>query len=335
MSKIITLANDMTAFYPELPGDGGAGGRIYAANDSNFEAAHLSEPLTEYIVGVEPEEGGIERVLDAAAPVIPVGRAFTYRRHDERESFQADHTDDADIREIGGDFPQVRQTGEQVDGRTDNKGLTMVIDVDQGGEDPAVQRRAILNLSNRLDRTELLRLEALLEANDVEDGKNWGPTATTADPDFDVVNNVDLSGDARGLDANVVLFGGGARTKRIAALRRNNSSGAFATGSMTPEQLADFYGVEEVVSSKIRFQSNSTTKAKAIADKVYVYYAGKNLMPNDPSNVKRFVSHMDGGLAKRVYVERRLKKVLVTVEHYSRIVVASTLGIRKIAVTFT
>ncbi len=331
--KKIELANDMTAFYPLLPESGGNNGGIYAANDANFDAEHLSEPLVDYIVGAEDDEG-LVALLDAAAPVVPVGRAFTYRQHDTKESFQSDHLSDLDIREIGGDFAQVRRTGSQVDGRTDNKGLTMVIDDDQGGNNPAVQQRAVLNLRNRLLRSELARLDVLLDANDTEDAKNWGAGNAAADPDYDVINNVDLSGDARGIDADVVLFGGGARTKRIAALRRSDSSGAFATGAMTPEQLAGLYGVDRVVSSKFRFQQTKSAKAKVIADKVYIYSAGRSMMVDDPSNVKRFVTLTTGGNFG-VYVERRLKKTLVTVEHYSRIVVTSTVGIRKIAVTFT
>lgn len=330
--SIITLANDMTAFYPALP-EGAPGNGIFAANDANFDASHLSEPLVEYIVGAEDDEG-LLALLDAAAPMVPVGRAFTYRQHDTKESFQSDHSSNLDIREIGGDFAQVKRTGTQVDGRTDNKGLTMVIDVDQGGENPAVQQRAVTNLRNRLLRSELARLDVLLDANDTEDAKNWGATNTAADPDYDVISNVDASGDARGVDADVVLFGGGARTKRIAALRRSASSGAFATGNLAPEQLAGLYGVDRVVTSKFRFQQTSSAKAKVIQDKVYIYSAGRGMMADDPSNVKRFVT-LTGAGAFGVYVERRLKKVLVTVEHYSRIVVTSTVGIRKIAVSFT
>lgn len=108
--KKIELANDMTAFYPLLPESGGNNGGIYAANDANFDAEHLSEPLVDYIVGAEDDEG-LVALLDAAAPVVPVGRAFTYRQHDTKESFQSDHLSDLDIREIGGDFAQIRRTG--------------------------------------------------------------------------------------------------------------------------------------------------------------------------------------------------------------------------------
>jgi len=330
----VALANDMTAFYPAL-GDPGSGksGMVYAANDANFDSAHLSEPLTEYIVGVQ-ETADLGATLEAIAPSVPVGRSFSYRKHDEREAFQSDGVSNDDIREIGGEFALIRRTGEQLDGRTDNKGLTMVIDNDQGGEDPAVQQRAVVNLTDRLLRSEIVRTEALLEANDTEAARNWGATNTTADPDYDVLEQVNLSGDARGLDANIVLFGGGAHVRRVAALRRTASAGGFATGALNPEQLADFYGVEEVVRTKIRFQASKTAKSKVVDNKVYCYYAGRNLMADDPSNIKRFVMPTPDG-ALRVYVQPALKRTLISVEHYSRIILTSPLGIRKIAVTFT
>lgn len=335
--KEISLANDQTAFFPAFKGPdsvGGIGhGHILAANDDNFDAEHLSEPLNEYIVGY-PDEDGLQALLDAAAPMIPCGRSFTYREHDSKEQFQADAGDDGDIREIGGDFKQVRRTGTQKDGRTDNKGLVMILDNDQGGENVQVQQRAVANLRQRLLRSELIRLEALLEANDTQDAKNWGPSATTADPDGDVITNIDLSGDTRGIDANLVLFGGGAFVKRQLAHRRSDKAGGFASAGLGLADLAGLYGVDSVLRSKFRFQSNATTKEKVIADKVYIYYASRGLMNDDPSNIKRFVTMTPGGQF-RVYVWTRLKKTLVAVEHYSRILCSSTLGIRKIAVTNT
>lgn len=333
----LTLAhNDQRAFFPAFSG-GEVGsarhGVILAANDDNFDAAHLSEPLTDYIVGY-PDLDGLQALLDGAAPIIPSGRSFTYREHDSKEAFQADAANDGDIREIGGDFSQVKKTGTQKDGRTDNKGLIMILDNDQGGEDTQVQQRAVANLRQRLLRSELLRLEALLEANDTETSKNWGATATTADPDGDLLSQIDLSGDDRGLEANVVLYGGSAWVKRQLATRRSNAAGGFASASLTPESLAALVGVEKVLRSKFRYQSSATAKSKVVADKVYIYYAGQGLMNDDPSNIKRFVTMTPGGQF-RVYIEQKLKKTVVAVEHYSRIIATSTLGIRKIAVTFT
>lgn len=333
MKEIIPVSNDQSLLYPQFSGDGQGyrSGLVLTANDANFDAAHLSEPLNEYIVGVEdPEDLGA--ILESLAPAIPVGRAFTYRTHDEKESFQTDSANDGDIREIGGDFAQVRLTGTQVDGRTDNKGLTMVLDVDQGGEDPSVQQRAVVNLRNRLYRSELRRLITLLDNNDTaESSVNWGPTATTADPDKDVLDMLENSGDARGIAPNVVLFGG-TWVRRLTGLRSKNTAGATATVALSAQQLAEFYGVEKVVNLKTRYQSTSTAKAKVLTTDVYSYYAKPGAMPDDPSNIKRFVT---GGSGVKVYVERRLKKVLVTVEHYSRLVAASTLGIRKLPTTYT
>jgi hypothetical protein len=308
-------------------------GIVMAANDANFDAAHLSEPLTEYIVDF-PDEEGLDTLLDAAAPVVMVGRSFAYRSHDSKEAFQLALSDE-DIREIGGDFPTIRLTGTQVDGRTDNKGLIMALDNDQGGEDTAVQQGAVANLRNRLLRSELYRLEVLLEANDTNNNSNWGPAATSPDPDGDIVADIDSGGDARGINSNIVLFGGGAHVKRFRSLGPKDGRSASAERGFSLPQLADFYGVNQVLKSNFRYQSSASAKAKIVADKVYSYYARPGAMPSDPSNVKRFVTAVPGGGRFRVYIIPMLKKTLVCVEHYSRIALTSSLGIYKRTVTYT
>lgn len=324
--------NNQSRLFPEFNANA-RHGTIMAANDANFDAQHLSEPLNEYIVDF-PDELGLDTLLEAACPSVPVGRAFTYRKHDDKEAFQAALSDE-DIREIGGDFAKIRRTGEQVDGRTDNKGLIMVLDNDQGGEDPAVQQRAVSNIRARLLRSELYRLEVLLEANDTALSSNWGGSATDVDPDGDIVADIDLGGDARGINCNTVLYGGGAWVKRFRALGPKDARGASGERGFTPEQLADFLGVDRVLKSSFRYQSSSTAKSKVVADKVYSYYAAPGLMTDDPSNVKRFVTAPAGGGMFRVYLVPEVKKTLVIVEHYSRIAVTSTLGIRKRTVTYT
>ncbi len=326
--------NDQALLFGAQPENlGVANGFICAANDANFDSAHLSQPLTDYIVGAT-EQADLQSILNSLAPDIPVGRSFTYRTHDSKEDFQDDSGDNGDIREIGGDFKQVRRTGAQVDGRTDNKGLTMVLDNDQGGSLAQVQQRAVLNLTQRLLRSELRRVITLLDANDTaESSVNWGVTNTAADPDANILEMLETSGDARGLDSNVLLLGG-AWVRRVLALRRSDKAGAFATGAMTPEQLADYFNVERVVVMKARYQSSATAKAKILTNDVYAYFAQAGMMNDDPSNVKRFVTPTDAGGLK-VYVEQRLKKTLVSVEHYSRIVCASSLGIRKLPTTYT
>jgi hypothetical protein len=316
------------SFNPDAPT-----GSVMAANDANFDSVHLSEPLTEYLVDY-PDEEGLDVLLDQAFPSVPVGRSFSYKVHDEKEAFQL-ALNDEDIREIGGEFAQVRLTGTQADGRTDNKGLTMILDNDQGGEDPAVQQRAVANLRNRLLRTELFRGEALLEANDVATTPNWGVSNAAADPDGNLLSDIDAGGDARGIDSNTVLFGGSAWVTRFLSLGLGDNAARHQTRNLTPAQLAELIGAERVVKSKFRYQSSGTAKSKIVAGKVYSYYAKAGAMPDDPSNIKRFVTSTQGGGLTRVYIETRLKRTFVTVEHYSRIVLTSALGIRKIAPTYT
>ena len=333
MSKqIIQVSNDQSQLFADFAKHHGSAkhGEILAANDANFDATFLSEPLQEYLVGQEDAED-LASVLENLAPSVPVGRAFSYRVAETTQQFQSDSADDADIREINGEFKQVRNTGTQVDARTDNKGLTMVLDEDQGGDDPAVQQRAVVNLRNRLLRSEIRRVITVADANDTAASSvNWGASATTADPDKDILDLLEASGDARGLDSNVLIFGG-TFTRRLTALRSKAFAGAFATGSLNLQELAEYFNVERVVNLRTRFQSSATAKTKVLTNDVYAWYARRGAMKDDPSNIKRFVTGSD----LKVYVEKRLKRTFVTVEHYSRILCTSTLGIAKLPTTYT
>lgn len=330
----VLAANDQTPFYPAFRSGAGEHNSIFAANDANFDAEHLSEPLSEYIVGY-PDEEGLDTLLEEAAPVVEVGgRAFTYRKHESAEAFQA-ALNDEDVREIQGNFAQVRLTGTQANGRTQNKGLTMVLDNDQGGEDLRTQQRAVANLRARLLRAELLRLLAVLDANDVAaSSTNWGAGNASADPDMEVLAEVDTSGDSRGIDSNIALYGGGAWLKRKMSYSIRDKAGAFAFLRSSEAEVAATVGVDKVLRSNFRYQTGASTKSKIINNAVWIYYAKKGLMPDDPSNIKRFVTSTPSG-RWRVYITSELKRTLVTLEHYSLIECTSTLGIRQLPVTFS
>jgi len=324
--------NDQSNVYGKFTHDAGSG-IVLAANDANFDSAHLSEPLTEFVAENVDEEG-LDVILEGMAPSVPVGPAFTYLKADNKEAFQA-AINDEDKREIGGEFGKVKPKGSQENGRTVNKGLTMIIDNDQGGEDPAVQQRAVMNLRNRLLRTEIYRVEALLEANDTALTPNWGASNTAADPDGNILYDLELGGDARGIDSNVVVFMGSAWTTRFLSLGLGSNAARHQTRNLTPAQLADLLGVDKVLRAKIRYQSSATAKTKIGEGKVYSYYAKPGAMTNDPSNIKRFVTAVPGGGFFRIYIQPILKRTAVTVEHYSTIDLTSALGIRKTAPTYT
>jgi hypothetical protein len=333
----LTAANDQSLFYPRFEGNGSgeSHGSIFAANDANFDAQYLNEPLQEFIMGA-PEDEGIEVVLNQLMPVIPVGRAFSYRTHDTREQFQDDADSDQDIREIEGDFAKIRRTGAQVQGRVQNKGLTMVLDNDQGGEDTEVQRRAVLNLRVRLLRSELRRGLTAIDTNAaITNSENWGPSnAGKPDPDYSILKDVDAGGDARGLDGNLVVEGGTARIYRIGCLRSSVNPAISMTANLNARDRSDLYGVDNICTVRNRRQISATTKGKILGAVVYSLYSRPNAMPDDASNVKRFVSSTPQGIL-RVYLQPILKRTLVSVEHYSFTSCTSPLGITKRTVTFT
>ena len=326
------LLNDPTQLYSVFTPEAQSG-IILSANDANFDASHLSEPLTEFMSDT-PDEEGLDVILEAMAPSVPVGRAFTYLVADTTEQFQAMLADE-DRREIGGEFGIVRPKGTQANGRTANKGLTMILDNDQGGEDAAIQQRSVTNLRNRLLRTEIYRTEALLEANDTALTPNWGATNTSADPDGNIIADLELGGDARGIDSNIVVFCGGAWNRRFLSLGIGSNAARHQTRNLTPQQLAELLGVDKVIKAKIRYQSSATAKTKIGDLKVFSYYAKAGAMPNDPSNIKRFVTPVPGGGMFRIYITPLLKRTAITVEHYSTIDLTSSLGIRKTAPTFS
>lgn len=81
-----------------------------------------------------------------------------------------------------------------------------------------------------------------------------------------------------------------------------------------------------------RYQDVSS-KTAILGNEVYMFYARNGVMKDEPSNIKRFVTPVDGGSMFRVYVDERSKFSDITVEHYSNIVVTSTIGISKLVVS--
>lgn len=335
----IAMHNDAGIVIPGLPfadrnlANVGTG-RIYGlANDANFDAAHLSEPLTQFITGA-PDTEDLLASLEAMMPSVPVARKFSYKTHNEKSQFQVD-SDDSDIRKIGGEFKKVSSPEGNTDSSTENKGLAIVLDNDEGGEDATVQQYHVTSLRNRLLRTEIYRARTLIDANDVSSGTpNWGASNTTADPDGDLLGAVNDSLTNRGVMPTVVVLGSTAALRRKVALRRQATSGGFATAGLTDAELAAFLGVQRVVTLKTAYQSSSTAKSAVAGSEAYVYAATPGATTNDPSNFKRFVTATQGG-PFRVYIVPMLKQTLIAVEHFSRLVCTSTLGIASVKPTYT
>jgi hypothetical protein len=103
--------------------------------------------------------------------------------------------------------------------------------------------------------------------------------------------------------------------KRKRSYSGRDKAGAFAGLRSTNAELAGIIGVDEVLESRFRYQTGATTKSKIIDNAVWLYYAKQGLMADDPSNIKRFVTPTPSGKF-RVYIENKLKRTFVTLEHY-------------------
>lgn len=299
-------------------------GTITTANESRFNAAHYSEALTAFTVGWhDPED--LSALLDFIAPPVPVGRRFEFKRANNAEAFYSE-TDD--VRAIGSGFKRVEYSGETIQEKTLNKGLTIRIDHDEISTDDW-EERTVQILLQRLYRNELRRAMAALDAAAQSAGATWG---TSGKPDADVRAMLILASSDSGIRPNRLLFGEGAWDLRASSYESQENAGAIAGVSFTPAELARKLFVQDVRVISTQYQSSATSKS-AIADKaVYAYYGNEALSKDEPSNLKRFITPTEGGKF-RVYLDQRAKYTDLTVEHYSSIVVTSDLGIRKLSIS--
>jgi len=302
-----------------------APGLICLANEERFTAANFSEPLTTYAVGYR-DPTPIQDTLDTLFPGVRVGRRFEFKKAVNANEF---YSESDDIRAIGSPFKRVESPRETENEKTLNKGLTIRLDHDdryEGDEEIEVAR-----LIRRLNRNDLRRGVALVAAAATNSNKTWDSTAGK-DPDMDIMSDLITGGDSRGMGSNLVMFGQTAWQKRVLSLRAQNLKGQANSSTMTPDELGAWLGVDKVSVSKERYQSGSSTKSKIIGSYVFMLYAAQDPSKDDPSNTKRFWTPTESGRF-RVYREEHSKFTDVSVEHYSNLVITSTLGIRMFTVS--
>lgn len=328
-----SLKNSLVAFGPadRLPKDEGSAlptNVVHLANSSRFVEGHLRQDLTGYAIGYR-DPSNLEGILEFLAPAIPVPARFSFRKASNAEEF---YSEVDDIRAIGGDFKLVRYTGEEVEARTYNKGLVVVIDTDQVEDESELallEQNATERLMRRLFRNEIRRAATLIDANAENVNVTWS-TADGKDPDADITAGLILAADSSGVRPNRIAYGDTSWDKRSLSCRAQATAGGFASSMMTQQQLAGFFGVDQVEVIRARYQSTASAKSQIISNKVLAFYAEKGMSTEDSSNIKRFVSK-GGGKMFRVYVTQGANPKLryVTVEHHSHIAATSTLGVRK------
>lgn len=306
-------------------------GEICAANEARFDQAYYDEPLTTYLVGGWDRDP-LEELLRFYAPTCSVPRRFHYKEFRHADEFWSDDGNE-DIRAIGAEFGRVRNAEtREVHLRVPNKGLTVTLDRDESERGVFDEQAEVVRLRRRLLRNELRRAITLLSAAAVNQAFTWD-TSAGKDPDQDIATQLLTAENLSGVRPNRAGYGSVAWAKRVLAHRAQNSAGGFASASMTPEQIGAFLGVESIATSDARFRGASALTAM-VNNLVLMFQALEGATKDDPSNIKRFVSHVDSGGLGAVYRrEVGPKLVELTVEHYSVPVITSTLGIRKATIS--
>jgi hypothetical protein len=330
MKKEITLDNEFSPAPMLQSVNAAMPERIYSlsnqavggtlSNDSLFVESFFQEPLTIYAVGYK--DPYIDDALEAILPAVPATPRFEYAFFKNPQEFLIDVDD---VRAVNEEFKQVKYESTKLLGKTLNKGLAMVIDLDAVSTEPAWAEKRVAKLLRRLKRSELLRgINILLTAAGSASNKTWD---SSADPDADVLSAVTNYGDTLGFNVNRVLYDVGAWTKRFTSLRGNANAAKFATAGLTEAQLAPVVGVDEIIVLKQRYQSTATAKARMATNKVIGFYAEQQPGLEDPSVVKRFTSPTMSGGPFRVYQQQlSAKRVLLSVEHYSNVLPTSSIG---------
>lgn len=311
-------------------------------NASEFLETYYSEPLTNYTVGFR-DPNNIEDSLQFVAPAVPVGRRFEWKAATNSEEFLSELNDD--VRAIGADFKTVKYTGADVTDKTLNRGLSLVVDLDNvsdtgvgAGVVPGWQQNAVAKLTRRLYRNSFRRAIAAIAAAAVSNTFHWTTTAGV-NPDLDVQSDLIAATNLTGIRPNRVIYGDTAFLYRNQSFGAQNNPAGYLGYSPTANAesaLAAALQVDRVKVSRERYQSGAAAKSEILGANVYSFFAMDNVDTEDPSNIKRFVSTFDaeqGGGLFRVYVQQLSSKlVLITVEFYEKLVITYASGIRKMVI---
>lgn len=299
------------------------------ANTGSFNNTYFSEALTSYAVGWR-DPSNLGEIMDFLFPPVQVARRFEYRAATNGEAFL---TESDDERAIGADFKRVKYTGTIQNSKILNRGLTLFVDLDEIGDEPNWEQTRVDRLLRRSRRNDLITAIGLMVAGASNTAKTWD---SSADPDADLMDLISASGDAIGFDPNRLALLGASWAKRVQAFRAQDNAGAYASSMMSPEQLAAFLAIEEARVVGARYQTSSTGSKSKVGGGNYVvaFYAEAGLGPEDPSNCKRFWTPCGDGSEYRVYRREVSEKlVALTVERYNRMVVTSTIGLRKYTIS--
>ena len=310
-------------------------GQVFLANEGSVDNQFLSEALTQYSVGWKSPDGKLEATLRALTgePII-VPKRFSFKKMDNKSAFAAVENDE-DVRAIGADFKRVTVQGATVDQHTVSKGLTIRIDRDELNDNPQAEQDAVAYVKTLLLRGEIVRAftglsGAATGGNAIS--KTWGTGDSARDADSDLLVHLQTLADDAGLLPNRIWFGSTAWIKRFTTLRAATNSSVAASALLTPEQVAGLAAVDSVNVCNERYQGASGKSTLLSNNLVLLFNAQTSGVKDDPSNIKRFVTKVNGQ-DFAVFREEKAAFIDITVAHQSLIAITSSLGIGKITVS--
>lgn len=148
----------------------------------------------------------------------------------------------------------------------------------------------------------------------------------TPNRDADIRKELKAATNTTEVRPNRVIFGEGAWDMRSDAYDFQNNAGANRAAGLSLEELARKLFVDKVRVMGARYQ-DASSKTAILGNEIYTFYTKNDIMKDEPANIKRFVTPIDGGSTFRVYVDEHSKFSNITVEHY-----AAT-GFRKLTVS--
>ena len=307
-----------------------APGRIALANEGAFNAAFLSQPLTDYAIGWKTEDNKLEELLEFIAPGVRVPRKFEYRVGNNADAFAA-VADGSDVRSLYGEYKLVKTAAGNTNGKTVSKGFSTLLERDEEREVPNAREGKVAWLKRMLLRAEVIRAVSLLNTAATNSAKTWTGSNGTL-PDTDLMAAIDAFGDAVGIDANRVLLGSSAWTKRIGAYASKEAKNFIPPATL--QGLADFLGVEKVIKSSERYTTGSGKAKLVTANCAFIFMGMAGATSEDPSTLKRFWTPKEGG-EWVVYVDEKYSDELIkiTVAHTSQIALTCSTGVQKLTIS--
>ncbi|HEX3855958.1 MAG TPA: hypothetical protein VHY30_01535 [Verrucomicrobiae bacterium] len=300
-------------------------GQICLANDDLFSQETVQTELTTFGIGyADPNRNQLMSLLNYFAPKRPGPRNVLVTQYDETEPFEA--VDPAKVKRAElGDFHTVKQrSSTKVARRVINRGLAIVLDNDQLKDKPNWEQMHTMWLIDLLTRASIIEVLALFAA--------FAPTANLLwnnvnNPDLDINStNIQVLALATGFKANRACYGEYATLLRRQAYEGSNNPGGYAgAANIDDAAIATRIGVATSRTNVERY-NQAGVKDTFLGSKVLLYTAIDGESPEDASNVVRHVSNTDLGGEYSVYVERKLKKTIISVENYEVFATQHTSG---------